>query len=137
MKKTIFVMGLMLLSVVPRADAQVSVGIVIGAPPPPPMVMLRRAPAPGPHYVWVEGFWYPKGRHYRWRDGYWAQAPYAGAYWVNPRHVGGRYYGGFWGRSGPGKHRADHRSWYRSDDRSHDRDRGRGNERRDGRRGRR
>jgi hypothetical protein len=133
MKKTIFVLGLLLMSVAPRADAQVSVGIQIGAPPPPPNVVVMRAPAPGSSYVWVEGYWYPKGRHYRWRDGYWAQTPYAGAYWVRPRHVGGRYYGGFWGRQGD--HRGDR--WNRSDDRSHDRGRGRGDDRRDGRRGRR
>lgn len=135
MKKTIFVMGLLLLTLVPRAEAQVSVGIVIGAPPPPPAVVVMRAPAPGPGYVWVEGYWYPKGKHYRWRDGYWAPAPYAGAYWVRPRYVGGRYYAGFWGR--PGRPYRDHRSWDWSDDRSHDRGRGHDRDRRDGRRGRR
>src|SRR5258708_28879704 len=42
---------------------QVSVGIRIG-PPPPPRVVRVVPRAPGPDYVWVEGYWYPVGNHY-------------------------------------------------------------------------
>ena len=51
---------------------------------------------PGPDYIWVEGYQYPQGGRYMWHDGYWTRPPYAGAYWVEPYHVGGRYYAGRW-----------------------------------------
>jgi hypothetical protein len=80
-------------------QAQVSIGIHIGDPPPPRT--YRVAPRPGSDYGWVEGYWYPQGSHYKWHDGYWTRPPYAGAYWVEPYHVGGQYYAGRWenGRS--------------------------------------
>ena len=120
MKKMIFVMGVVLLSLVPRADAQVSVGIVIGAPPPPPRVVVMRGPMPRAGHMWIEGYWYPQGRHYRWRDGYWARAPHRGAYWVGARYDHGRFYNGYW--DGPGRRKGHDKKWDRSDDRSgHDR----------------
>jgi hypothetical protein len=75
--------------------AQVSVGIRIGTPPPPPRV-YRASRQPGPNYVWVEGYWFPRGGRYYWRDGYWARPPYAGAYWVAPYYSHGRYFEGRW-----------------------------------------
>ncbi|MBV9400597.1 MAG: YXWGXW repeat-containing protein [Bryobacterales bacterium] len=72
----------------------IGVGITIG-PPPPPRV-LAAPPAPGPGYVWVDGYWYPVGHQYRWHSGYWTRAPYEGAAWVRPRYESGRYYNGYW-----------------------------------------
>src|SRR5215469_6796013 len=94
--------------------AQVSVGIEIGAPPPPRVLSVRPV-APGPGWVWVEGYWYPVGHHWRWHDGYWTRPPYAGAAWAVPHYEGGRFYEGFWqGNHGRVEH--DHH-W------DHDRDR--------------
>jgi len=77
------------------SHAQISVGIVIGAPPPP--VVVAVAPErPGPDFIWIEGYWYPVGHHYKWHAGYWTQPPYEGARWVVPRHDGERYYAGYW-----------------------------------------
>lgn len=41
----------------------------------------------GPGYVWI---------------GYCAVPPFAGAYWVGPSFIGGRFVAGYWGRGGGG-----------------------------------
>ncbi|MEQ1898514.1 MAG: hypothetical protein ABL971_14130 [Vicinamibacterales bacterium] len=116
MKKMMLVMGaVLLLGLVPRADAQVSVGIVIGAPLPPPRVVVVRGPGPRAGHLWIEGYWYPQGRHYRWRDGYWARAPYPDAYWISARYDRGRFYDGYW--DGPGRGRGHDRKWDRRNNR--------------------
>jgi hypothetical protein len=105
----------MLLATGSAIHAQVSVGIVIGAPPPPRVAVVIPT-RPAPEYVWVEGYWYPVGNHYKWHEGYWSRPPYEGAHWVAPRHDGGRYYAGYWdGDHGHVEH--DHHS-----DKEHDRD---------------
>lgn len=98
---------------------QISLGIHIG-PPPRPRVVRVQPVAPGPGYVWVQGYWYPVSGHYRWHDGYWSQPPYGGARWVNPGYEGGVYMVGHWdGDRGRVEH--DH-GWDRDRDRR-DRDR--------------
>lgn len=93
----------------------VDVGISIGAPP-APRVLRVRPRAPGPDYVWVDGYWYADGGHYRWHAGYWSRPPYGGATWVAPRYEGGHFFNGYWnGEHGRVEH--DHK-W----DRDHDRD---------------
>ncbi len=125
--KTLFRLGLasaFLLAGSYAASAQVNIGIQIGAPP-PPRVVVERPVAPGPEFVWIEGYWYPLSGHYRWHEGYWSRPPYAGAVWVVPRHEGGRYYGGYW--DGPhGRFEHSHK-W----DKDHDRDHGRWHDRDD------
>ena len=110
----------MLLTAASAIDAQVSVGILIGAPPPPRVVLVQPA-RPNDASVWVEGYWYPVGRHYKWHAGYWTRPPYEGARWVAPRHDGERFYMGYWeGDHGRVEH--DHR-WDHDRDRDfHDRD---------------
>ena len=107
----------MLLTGSPALKAQVSVGIGIGAPPPPRV--YARPVAPGPGYVWVDGYWYPVNGHYVWHRGYWTQPPYGGAIWVGPRWEGGRYYNGYW-NGDRGRFEHDHR-WDREHERDHDR----------------
>jgi hypothetical protein len=105
-----------LLAGVP-AKAQVSVGIVIGAPPAPRVVAVMPA-QPAPDFMWVGGYWYPVAGHYRWHEGYWTRPPYGGARWVAPRHEGGHFYAGYW--DGPhGRFEHDHK-W----DKGHGRDNG-------------
>jgi hypothetical protein len=112
---TFTLVAMMSLGLGSVAAAQVSVGIVIGAPPPPRVVRVVPR-SPGPEFVWVQGYWYPVGNHYKWHDGYWTRAPYPGARWVEPRHDGTRYYLGYWeGERGRIEH--DHKS-----DRDRDRD---------------
>ena len=107
----------MLLVGIP-ANAQISVGIRIGAPPEPRVVAIVPA-QPGPEFVWVGGYWYPVGGHYRWHEGYWSRPPYEGARWVGPRHDGERFYAGYW--DGPHGHFEHNHKW----DHDHDRDHGR------------
>jgi len=112
MKKTLLAL---LLLTGGSAFAQLSVGVRIG-PPPAPRVVRVHPRAPGPDYIWIDGYWYADGRRYRWHDGYWTRPPYAGARWVGPRYEGGQFFAGFWdGEHGRTDH--DHR-W----DRGHDRD---------------
>ena|SRR5579862_7724544 len=80
------------------AQTRFSVGVNFGSPgyyaPAPIAVPAYRPVAPGPGYVWVDGYHDAWGR---WVDGYWALPPYAGAYWVAPRFTGGRFVAGYWG----------------------------------------
>jgi hypothetical protein len=101
--------------------AQVSVGIRIGPPPPPRVVRVRPA-APGPEFIWVDGYWYAVGNRYKWHAGYWTRPAYPGARWVAPHHDGERFFDGYWdGDAGRRDH--DHR-WDRDRNRDfRDRDR--------------
>ena len=100
----------LLLALAPAAHAQISFGVRIGAPPGPRAYRVPRQP--GPDYMWIEGYWYPQGSRYAWHNGYWTRPPFAGAYWVSPYHVDGRYYTGRW-EDGRRNLRHDHR-WDRS-----------------------
>jgi hypothetical protein len=133
--KNIFLLTALMLAVSlglgSYANAQVSIGIRIGAPPPPRVVRVlpRR---PGPEWVWIEGYWYPVGRKYRWHAGYWTRLPYPGARWVAPRYDGGQFFDGYWdGDRGRIEHNhAWDRDRNRDFDRGRDRDRDRDRDRR-------
>jgi len=99
-------------------SAQVSVGIRIG-PPPAPRVLRVRPVAPGPGYVWIDGYWFADGGRYHWHNGYWTLPPYPGARWVGPRHDGREFFAGYW-EGDRGRLEHDHR-WDRDRDRDHDR----------------
>ena len=92
------------------AFGQISLGVRIG-PPPAPRVLRVVPRRPGPDYVWVEGYWYPKasGRGYSWHQGYWTLPPYFGARWIPPRYDGNMFYNGYW-EGGRGRMDHDHRS---------------------------
>ena len=110
----------LLLLAVGLVFGQVSIGIRIGSPPPPRVVRVRPV-APGPNYMWVDGYWYVVGNKYRWHDGYWTRPPYAGARWVGPHHDGERFFDGYWeGEHGRVEH--DHRWDKDHDRRDHDHD---------------
>lgn len=107
--------------------ADFNLGIRIG-PPPPPRVVRIQPRAPGPGFIWVQGYWYPVGRRYRWHDGYWTRPPYEGANWIGPRYEGGQFFEGRWG--GPRGERGHDHQWdrdrrerdYHGRDRDRDRD---------------
>ncbi len=60
--------------------------VVIRVAPPRPLVE-RRIPAPGPGYVWTQGYHRWDGRAYVWVPGAWVQAPRPHARWVAHRWV--------------------------------------------------
>jgi len=69
--KKLLLAGLLLMGSTTFA-AHVSIGVNFGAPPPPPRVAYFAAPGPG--YVWIDGFYYPARRGWEWRPGYWSRA---------------------------------------------------------------
>jgi WXXGXW repeat (2 copies) len=96
------------------ARTHVSIGIGIGgyspygyypapppayyAPPPPVYYAPPAYPYYAPSSIWISGYYYPVGPRRVWREGYWARPPYAGARWVSPYWVGGRFRPGYWRR---------------------------------------
>ena len=63
------------------------------APPPPPPRAGFYGHAPGPGYVWIDGFWDWRARSYAWAPGYWSRPPRPHAIWVPGRadYNHGRY----------------------------------------------
>ena len=53
--------------------------------PPPPRVVGAVGYAPGPGYVWIDGFWDLHGSRWVWVDGRWGRPPRPGAVWVADR----------------------------------------------------
>ena len=72
-------------------------GYVEGPPPPRYGVM---GVAPGPGYVWADGFWNLQGGRWGWSEGRWVRPPRRNASWVHPewRREGNRwrYHRGYW-----------------------------------------
>ena len=79
--RAVLVCGFMLTTVA-CASASTRVYVRVGPPPPPIYV---RAVAPGPGYVWVEGYHRWDGRAYVWVPGVWVVPPPRRVYWV-PAH---------------------------------------------------
>ena len=46
-------------------------------PPPPPYAYRERGVAPGPGYVWVDGYWVFRGNHWHWVSGHWVRTPHS------------------------------------------------------------
>src|ERR1700722_13894495 len=99
-------LSLLVLSVGLAAAVDLSIGVNIGAPP--PIRVETRPIAPGPDFLWVDGYWYVVGGRYVWHSGYWSRPPYAGAHWVGPHHDGKQYFQGYW-EGEPGGVAHDHK----------------------------
>ena len=56
---------------------------------PPTAVVERRAPSPGPEFVWIAGDYRWNSRQYVWVAGHWERKPHARAVWVPGRWVHG------------------------------------------------
>ena len=68
------------------ALAPLSAQVVVRVGPPAPLVE-RRAPAPGPGYVWTPGYHRWDGRAYVWMPGAWVRPPHPHAHWVRAHWV--------------------------------------------------
>ena len=71
-------------------------------PPPPPRMGGAIGYAPGPGYVWIDGFHDLRGSSWVWVSGYWTRPPHPRAIWVAPsyerRGNGYRFNRGRWRR---------------------------------------
>jgi hypothetical protein len=68
-------------------------GVYVRVPPPEPRYAVVGV-APGPGFVWTEGFWDWRGGNWAWVQGRWMRPPGPRAVWVPGRWVqgpGGRY----------------------------------------------
>jgi hypothetical protein len=63
--------------------------MVRSAPPPPRYAMIGRAPGPG--YVWTDGYWDWRGGRWFWVDSRWLRPPRPRAAWVPGRWVETRH----------------------------------------------
>jgi hypothetical protein len=68
-------------------------GVYYANVPPPPVRVETYGPAPGPGYVWINGYWGWRGNTHVWVGGNWARPPRARAVWVAPywERAGSRY----------------------------------------------
>jgi hypothetical protein len=54
------------------------------APPPAPMAVGAVGYAPGPGFMWADGFWDLRGGRWVWVGGAWRRPPHGHAVWVRP-----------------------------------------------------
>jgi hypothetical protein len=86
---------------VAASGAHVDVGIAVGTAPPPPVVeSVPVGVAPGPGYVWVNGYWDWVGGSWVWVPGRWVLPPQPHAFWVAPYYhpygAGYHFHRGYW-----------------------------------------
>jgi hypothetical protein len=77
------------------AFARVDVGINVGVAPPPPQVVAGPIGiAPGPGYVWTNGYWDWNGGTWVWVGGRWLLPPHGHRVWVEPYYhpLNGHYH---------------------------------------------
>jgi hypothetical protein len=72
-----------LLAVVSLTGCAGSIAYYSPAPPPPPRAEFFGV-APGPGYVWINGYWGWGSNAYVWVPGRWERPPRAHATWVAP-----------------------------------------------------
>ena len=70
----------------------------IGPPPPPRYGVMGMAPGPG--YMWIDGYWDLRGSAWVWAPGRWVRPPRPHAVWVphewREDHGRYRFYRGHW-----------------------------------------
>lgn len=60
-------------------------GYYVRSAPPAPRYMGARGYAPGPGYVWTDGYWGWGNNNWRWNDGRWMRPPRGRSQWVAPQ----------------------------------------------------
>lgn len=75
-------------------------GYVVASYGPPPPRYGVIGVAPGPGYVWTDGYYNLEGRNWVWVNGRWARPPHGRSAFVRPewRHESGhwRFHRGYW-----------------------------------------
>jgi len=80
MKQKILAAGFVVMGTLLSACAANGAVIVRVAPPAPRYGVVGVAPGPG--YVWTEGYWNWRGANYEWVAGRWMRPPRPHAVWV-------------------------------------------------------
>lgn len=93
--------GTSLISSTAFARVGVDVGISVGGAPPAPRFVGPVGVAPGPGYIWTNGYWDWRGGTWVWVDGRWLLPPHGRRVWVEPYyHPYGagayHYHRGYW-----------------------------------------
>jgi hypothetical protein len=83
MKQTVLA-GVMLASSALTACASQAYVAYQVPPPPAPMAVGAVGYAPGPGYVWGDGFWDLRGGRWVWAPGAWRRPPHGRAVWMRP-----------------------------------------------------
>jgi len=98
-RKMLSIAALMAAAVMSGCAAQGAYVVRYGPPPPRYGVV---GVAPGPGFVWTDGYWDWRGSNWFWVSGRWVRPPHARAVWVRPewRHEGNgwRFHRGYWRR---------------------------------------
>ncbi len=98
-KRTVLA-GLMLASTMLTACASQGYVAYRVPPPPAPLAVGAVGYAPGPGYVWADGFWDLRGSRWVWVGGEWRRPPRPHAVWVRshwePRGHSWRFHRGYW-----------------------------------------
>jgi len=111
MKRQLLAAGFVIAGTLLSGCAANGAVVVRFAPPPPRYAVVGVAPGPG--YVWTEGFYDYRGGNYVWSAGRWMHPPRPHAVWVPGSWSQGRrgyefrrgywgWGGGLWAGGGPG-----------------------------------
>jgi hypothetical protein len=99
MKQKILAGAFVLFSTMLAACAGAGGGYYVRYGPPTPRYGIVGV-APGPGYVWTNGYWDWRGGRWAWMEGRWVRPPRPHAVWVSPewRHEGRgwRFHRGRW-----------------------------------------
>lgn len=77
-----FLAGMLLAAGAVLAGCAHGGAFVTYGPPPPRYGVIGVAPGPG--YIWTDGFWDLRGGHWFWVQGRWMRPPRRGAAYVRP-----------------------------------------------------
>jgi hypothetical protein len=89
MKKKLLAAGFVVFGTLLSSCGANGAVVVRFAPPPPRYGVIGVAPGPG--YVWAEGFWDWRGGNYVWAPGRWMRPPHPRSVWVPGAWVESRH----------------------------------------------
>ncbi len=99
MKQKLLGVAFVLMGTVLAGCAGGGGGFYVQSAPPPPRYGVVGV-APGPGFVWTNGYWARRGGGWSWVPGRWVRPPRAHIRWVDPRWEregsGWRFHRGHW-----------------------------------------
>jgi hypothetical protein len=83
-KRTLLAGAMLASSMLTACASQAYVAYAVPPPPAAPYAVGAVGYAPGPGYVWADGFWDLHGSRWVWVRGEWRRPPRGHAAWVRP-----------------------------------------------------